>query len=319
MDQNDGNHSDNSTLLNDSSNGEEKLAGFEDAKSILLKCLEEYSMISTRELKVLLEENEIEAVDGIISLLKYSVGDESERGWRHHGRSFYTPVAYEAQLSDERKAVESSTIVDGEPNNEYNEELPQLSTTEFCAPKRQHRQEEARMCGYVKSFLYDIYDSEHNPDVENIFQVHSKLSSGAYRNIDILAVDWRTSEHYELVSVEAKLAFNPQAVLQATNYLRFSHRVWLAIKIPSGTQQDAAGSYLKDMNRLLYEQVLDLGIGILACFSTRGRAYKIVPVQWPKLQRPTEIEMHNFKEAYRENLIDAGVLEKKRVRVRPAA
>ena len=122
---------------------------------------------------------------------------------------------------------------DEEAIEETEEEVPKP-----VAPTREYRQEEARLCTYVKDALADLYGTDYGPDVEYVFDVHNERPGSEFENVDVLAVHWRSDQHVEIVAVEAKLAFNARAVHQASNYSRFADRTWIAVPVTA----DLAGT-----------------------------------------------------------------------------
>ena len=113
----------------------------------------------------------------------------------------------------------------------------------------------------------------------------------------------------ELVTVEVKTDFTPPLVQQASSYKRFSDRVWIAVPIPvPGVDPADAAEAIRDHDRLLFDHVVDLGLGILACRRERGSAYRVFPVHWPRKLEPYPVEREAFLERYRAHLEEAQVL-----------
>ncbi len=213
----------------------------------------------------------------------YDVADENlPEGFRrpactftHHRASFFTPERYESF----KRECEAATP---EPSSD---------TSVRSAP----RQEEQRMGRYITDALSDIYANDYSAD-QVAFDVHSARPRSSYENVDQLAVFWRSARHAETVAVEAKLRFTPQLVHQARNYCRFAHRVWIAVPVTTGPENAAADLQLEDP--LLFEYVLEQGIGILACRRRPGSAYEVFPVHWPQRQTVDPVELDEFVQAY---------------------
>jgi hypothetical protein len=95
-------------------------------------------------------------------------------------------------------------------------------------------------------------------------------------------------------------------VQQARNYGRFSDRVWIAVPVLAEAA-DASGA-LREFDPLLFEHVVDAGLGILACRRRPGRSYEVLPVHWPRRSYPDPVEKELFLERYRRSFEEAGVL-----------
>jgi hypothetical protein len=230
--------------------------------------------------------------------------------FHHLGRSFFTEDKYreairQAEAETEREAEDASrSAADLEPEDE-------------APPSRVNRQEEARLTTYVKRALDELYQSEYaSSDCTLVFDVHSERAGTSFENVDILAVHWRSGTVVDLITVEVKLDFVPQAVQQALNYLRFSNRVWIAVPVSSDPPQ--AAIELRDKDPQLFEYVISNGIGILACHRRPGRSYNVFPIQWPSWRASDLVERERFAERYRERLEDAGVLERGKKRFFPS-
>jgi hypothetical protein len=224
--------------------------------------------------------------------------------WRHHGRSFYTEEAFrstltrtecEAESAAEKAAVPLASIVDDDDDDEP-------------APiKRTKRTEEARLVRYVIEALNDIYDSEYGPDRKDIaFDVHNERAGSDFENVDALAIHWRSKEVVDLIAVEVKLTFSARLAQQANNYRRFADRVWAALPVQAPVGR--AALELRETNGRLFDYLISLGIGILACHKRKGRSYEVFPVQWPQRCFPDPIERHEFVERHYQTFEDAGVV-----------
>ena len=117
---------------------------------------------------------------------------------------------------------------------------------------------------------------------------------------------WRSPSHADLVTVEVKLDFTAALVQQASNYRRFSDRVWIAV--PIRAEPSGAAAKLRESNQRLFDHVIDLGMGILACRPARGRSYDVFPVHWPKRLVVDPLERDAFVERHRECLEHAAVV-----------
>jgi len=239
---------------------------------------------------------------------------------KKEGRSFYTlaklaAIAKEAkntpviapQIAAEIEAEEASTKHNPEDIKEVRE-------------KRHRRADESRLCkSYVLPFLRALYHTDSKPkDYENAFVVQDQRPSTDFRNVDLLAVHWRTHEIAELVTVEAKLGFTSQLVQQAANYSRFSHRVWIAVVVEPGIEVEEIVASLKEEDELLFEYVLSLGLGVIACQKGRGGSFNCYAIQWPRKQQPDNFEKMSFMECYRETFEEAGLLERQKRNVKIA-
>lgn len=227
----------------------------------------------------------------------------------HHGRSFYSPEKYdEAMAPTEQEFAEKEERFDEWESGDES----QLRKRD---PKRNG--EEARLGGYVKTWLEDNYTTEFTPEeteYEYVFDVHTNRPGGSFENVDLIAVHWLDDRVFEVVTVEVKLAFHPGAVYQACSYARFSHRVWVACPVSAGFRD--AGSALQMSNPELFDHVVAQGIGILACVRAPGRggSYQPIPVHWPRLQSPDNFQKMRFQERYRPQFEEARVLESQKRR-----
>jgi hypothetical protein len=226
----------------------------------------------------------------------------------HRGRSFYSEEAYrEAETETEAaaEAAERSVQVEQETDDEQ-EEIP--------AVKKKNRQEEARLGKYVEEALERLYESEFGPeDAPIAMDIHNERPGTEFENVDVIAVHWRTNEVVELVAVEVKLQFSPKAVLQAGNYKRFAHRVWIAIPVST----DEPAIELRGADALLFEHVVEHGIGILACRKRQGGSYQVSPIHWPGLNELDSVARDEFIGRYRSRFEEALVVEPKHPTWRP--
>ena len=228
--------------------------------------------------------------------------------WKHHGRSFYSEEAFkktlnrtesEADSAAEKAAVPSEPVGDDDDDDE-----------EPAPARRTKRQEEARLVRYVIETLNDIYGADVGPDDKEIaFDVHNERAGNDFENVDALAIHWRSNEVVDLVAVEVKLAFSAKLVQQANNYRRFADRVWVALPVQAPVGQ--AALELRETNGRLFDYLISLGVGILACHKRRGKSYEVFPVQWPARCMPDPIERHEFIERHRDTFEDAGVIERR--------
>lgn len=234
----------------------------------------------------------------MLRALKFYFDDPEEARWHHHGRSFLSHENYETLRREQEEKANQAEL-----ESSVYEDVSEGPTAE--RPKR--RQEEARLGSYIVSTLENIYQSDCGPsDAPYVFDVHNARGGSHYENVDILSVHWRSDHVVELVTVEVKLEFTSVLVQQAKNYCRFSHRVWIAVPLP-GAGIDAADR-LRAENELLFEHVVDSGLGILACLKRRGRSYEVVPVHWPRRFEPDSLEKQALTERYREEFVRARVV-----------
>ncbi len=217
--------------------------------------------------------------------------------FHHHGRSFYSEDKYRRKEAETDAAADSASSA--EPSIEDEEEI---ATT----VGRTNRQEEARLVTYVVSALEEWYSSDCGPEVLVSFDVHNQRAGTDFENVDAIAIHWRSDEVVDLVAVEVKLHFTSKLVQQANNYRRFSNRVWIAVPVEAQLQ-DAAYE-LRETDPLLFDYVVDQGIGVLACRRRQGGAYSVAPVHWPRLFHPDPVERDAFIERYRSLFEDAAVI-----------
>lgn len=163
------------------------------------------------------------------------------------------------------------------------------------------------MRGVCPPALEDLYASESGPaDRPCVFDVHHERPGGTFENVDLVAVHWRSNKIAEIVSVEVKLDFTSRLVQQANNYRRFSDRVWISVPVQAELGQAAAE--LRAMDERLFDHVVDLGLGVLACRRRQGRSYEVVPIHWPVRNVPEPLEREMFVEWHRGLLEDAGAV-----------
>lgn len=224
----------------------------------------------------------------------------------HRGRSFYSEQAFrEVEAETEAQAEEAGSTA-------TIERLPD-EDAETESPRRSSRQEEARLITYVKTALEGLYDSEFRPErAPFVFDVHNSRAGSDFENVDLLAFHWRSPDIVDTVTVEVKLDFTARLVQQANNYRRFSNRVWLAV-VCNSPASDAADE-LRETDPLLFDYILDLGIGILGCRRTRGRSYEVSALQWPRLLIAEPLERDMFVERQRPTFEDAGIVPRDRTR-----
>lgn len=266
--------------------------------------------VSSQGLRNTLEQRGISNARALVVRLRYfdfdSPDDEVQKPssrWYGHARSFYSPERYEAlQKKQEIEATNAEQAEVSEPEEPEDEDE--------AAPREarpRNRQEERRLGTYVFSALENIYQSEHMPDeAQYVFDVHNDRPGTEFENVDVLAVHWRSSKCVELVSVEIKLDFTARLVQQAKNYGRFSDRVWIAVPVLAEAAE--ASTALRDFDPMLFEHVVEVGLGILACRRRPGRSYDVVPVHWPRRVHPDPLEKELFLERYRKAFEDAGVI-----------
>lgn len=251
-----------------------------------------------------------EPQDLIVELTYWDPENLQQRGldvpsfqFHHFGRSFYSPerhqeVVKQAEATTEREAEDASRSEKPEPEDET------------PAP-RANKQEEARLTAYVKRALESIYSSEFVPaGPPFVFDVHHERAGTSFENIDLLAVHWRSATVVDIVAVEVKLDFVPQAVQQAMHYRRFANRVWIAVPVASDASLSAVE--LRDRSPQLFDYVVSNGLGIIACHRRQGRSYEVFPVHWPRRFETDPLERELFLDRYRECLEEAGVLERKK-------
>jgi hypothetical protein len=110
----------------------------------------------------------------------------------------------------------------------------------------------------------------------------------------------------DLVTVEVKLDFTAKLVQQAHNYCRFSDRVWIAVPVLADVSDSAQA--LREYDPALFDYVVDIGLGVLACRRRPGKSYEVIPVQWPRRLHPDPVEKEAFIDRYRTDLESACVV-----------
>jgi hypothetical protein len=243
----------------------------------------------------------------VVELKFYNPESGRERGipspnfrFRHLGRSFYSEEKYDQELRKQNDA----TIREAD---DASRQVP-VASVEESPISRTNRQDEARLVTYVKSALEDLYSTDATPEgCPFVFDVHSARKGTSFENVDAIAVHWRSERVCELVTVEVKLEFSPQAVQQALSYARFSHRAWIAVQAETDSN-----SYLRELDPNLFEYAIARGLGILACRRRQGRSYEVFPVHWPLRNQPDSLEKDEFLERYREQFEKAGVIEREK-------
>jgi hypothetical protein len=65
---------------------------------------------------------------------------------------------------------------------------------------------------------------------------------------------------------------------------------------------------LRETDPLLFDYIIESGLGILACKRRPGSCYDVTPVHWPRRQEPDPIEKERFIERYRAHLERAGAV-----------
>ena len=233
----------------------------------------------------------------VVGLTFFNRDSAPERGFpvpdfkfHHLGRSFYS--------EEEAEKHEAETI-------EEAEEASLKVSTVLPAVRRTYRQDEARLVTYVKRALEEIYASEFGPEENDfVFDVHNARKGGSFENVDVVAVHWRPHNICELITVEVKLEFSAQAVQQALNYARASHRTWIAVVVDSDSQSE-----LPQRDPSLFEYAISRGLGVLGCHRRQGRAYDVFPIHWPLRNQPDPVEEAEFHERYRDELERAGAIE----------
>lgn len=222
----------------------------------------------------------------------------------HRGRSFYSEEA--SRKADNE--IEAAAERDGQGEQELEYEQVEIHA------KKKNRKEEARLGGYVAEALEDIYATDKGPENRPIvFDIHNERPGTEFENVDLLAVHWRSREFVELVAVEVKLYFSPRLVLQALNYQRFAHRVWVAVPVST----DMPANELREVDAQLFDYIIEHGIGILACRKRKGGKYEVSPIHWPSLNRLDHVETAGFIERYREKFEEAQAVEPKQSNYAP--
>jgi hypothetical protein len=266
--------------------------------------------VSSRALRTALEGRGIPNARDLVVRLRYfdfeapddQIPKPSFR-WHGHAKSFYSPERF--QRLQQEQAIEATNAEQAEIAAPEEQEEEDEAAPREARPR--NRQEERRLGTYVVSALENIYQSDHTPeDASYVFDVHSDRPGTEFENVDLLAVHWRSGRCVELIAVEVKLDFTPRLVQQARNYGRFADRVWVAV--PVLAEATEASTALRDFDPMLFEHVVDVGLGILACRRRPGRSYDVVPVHWPRRVHPDPVEKELFLERYRLHFETASVI-----------
>jgi hypothetical protein len=263
--------------------------------------------VSTQALRKEFDARGIAEAQELIARLK-SLEHNPERGqtWHHIGRSFLTESRFkDAQRSQEveaRQAEAADEVSDADEDGAAEDDAEAVAPRE----RKKRRREEARLGAYILPLLEELYDDEASPDTY-VFDVHSVRGGSDFENVDLLAIHWRSSKCVDVVTVEVKLKFTAFLVQQARNYTRFSERVWIALPVDATTAKDAALE-LRARDQLLFEHVVDVGIGILACHKGRGGAYDVFPIHWPQRNEVDPRAREDFVKRYRVQFEEAGVI-----------
>jgi hypothetical protein len=267
-------------------------------------------LVSSRALRTAIEARGIANARGLVVRLRYFDFDAPDDQvlkppfrWHGHAKSFYSTERFEklqqAQALEASNAEQEEASAPEEPQEDEDEAAPR--------ERPRNRQEERRLGAYVLSALENIYQSDQTPeDSSYVFDVHNDRPGTEFENVDLLAVHWRSGKCVELVAVEVKLDFTARLVQQARNYGRFADRVWLAVPILAEAAE--ASTALRDFDPYLFEHVVDVGLGILACRRRPGRSYEAIPVHWPRRMHPDPAEKELFLERYRTHFESASVL-----------
>ena len=247
-------------------------------------------VVSSTELRRELERNHgfSDARPIVVELKFFDPESSLERGiptpsfkYFHLGRSFYSEAEYSKELKKQQDATTKEADDATDEASVVEEEVPSVSRTS--------RQEEARLVTYVKSALEDLYASDSNlAEKTFVFDVHSHRKGSNFENTDLIAIHWRSSDVFDLITVEVKLEFSAQVVQQALSYTRFSHRAWIAVPVETDSHSE-----LRERNPTLFLTTMewsepDRRISILASrgfrlcrFPYHRRAGSQVPYESP--------------------------------------
>src|SRR5258707_2329715 len=144
--------------------------------------------------------------------------EADERVGRKGARTYYLGRSFVSREKHKEALVRTDKEAEKKGEEAEQEEEPVQPEKESV----QNRKEEARLGVYVKKALQRIYDSENTPDdAPNVYDVHHERPGSSFENVDLIAIDWRSEETVDLVSVEVKLDFSARAVHQACSYTRF--------------------------------------------------------------------------------------------------
>ncbi|MDQ2645150.1 MAG: hypothetical protein M3020_15140 [Myxococcota bacterium] len=268
-------------------------------------------VVSTQSVRKELEARNIpEALELIARLKIYdhvASGDGQPR-WHHLGRSFLTEERYrDAQRNQEEGAKQAEAADEAAADGPLADEIPD-EEADVTAPRerKKRRREEARLGAYIVPVLEELYDDEASPE-SYVFDVHAARGGNDFENVDLLAIHWRSAKVIDIVTVEVKLKFTAFLVQQARNYTRFSERVWIALPVDATTSRDAAME-LRAQDQLLFEHVVEAGLGILACHRGRGGAYDVFPIHWPRRNVVDAREREELVKRYRPQFEESGVI-----------
>lgn len=270
--------------------------------------------VSTQALRRELEARGMSDAQELIARLK-SVDHTSQSSagndqgcWYHFGRSFLTAAKYgEAQRIQEVEATQAESADEvGDVQDSSEGAAEDEVDTVLPRERKKRRREEGRLGAYIVPVLEELYDDESSPDTY-VFDVHSLRGGSDFENVDLLAVHWRSPKSIDIVTVEVKLKFTGFLVQQARNYTRFSERVWIALPVDATNSKDAAVE-LRSQDQLLFDHVVDSGMGILACHRGRGGAYDVFPIHWPRRNIVDPREREVLIARYRQQFEDSGVV-----------
>lgn len=280
---------------------------WEVALRVLERMLKSHDgIVSSRALRKELERKGVEGARDLAVKLKLYDFESADSGaprpdfrFYHRGRSFYSEPKYREAEANTDAAADDASEAETLRDEREEEEVP-------VARRRTHRQEEARLVTYVREALETWYDTDAGPEAPIAFDVHNERPGSDFENVDVIAVHWRSDDVVDVVSVEVKLDFTAKLVQQANNYTRFSNRVWIAVPVQAYLKE--AAFELREYDPLLFEYVLNQGLGILACRRGRGRSYEVAPIHWPRLFAPDTVERDTFIERYRSVFEEAQVI-----------
>lgn len=268
-------------------------------------------VVSTQSVRKELEARNIPEALELIARLKiydHAGSGDGQPRWYHLGRSFLTEAKYhEAQRSQEEGAKQAEAADEAAAETSVADDTAD-DEAEIAAPRerKKRRREEARLGAYIVPVLEELYDDEASPD-NYVFDVHAARGGNDFENVDLLAIHWRSPKAIDIVTVEVKLKFTAFLVQQARNYTRFSERVWIALPVDATTSRDAA-TELRAQDQLLFEHVVEVGLGILGCHRGRGGAYDVFPIHWPRRNAVDPREREEFVRRYRPQFEESGVI-----------
>jgi len=266
--------------------------------------------VSTQAIRKELEARNIPEPLELIAKLKifdHAAAGNGQLPWYHLGRSFLTEAKYrEAQRSQEEEAKQAEAADEAATDAQTTEEVAEEEAEAQPRERKKRRREEARLGAYIVPALEELYDDEASPD-SYVFDVHSARGGNDFENVDLLAIHWRSPKAIDVITVEVKLKFTAFLVQQARNYTRFSERVWIALPVDATTSRDAAME-LRAQDQLLFEHVIEAGLGILACHRGRGGAYDVFPIHWPRRNIVDAREREELIKRYRPQFEESGVI-----------